>query len=123
MDTAITFTPAQVLAAVLAICGAIVSIAAAAGVIWKIVTRAKRPNAEQNRRLDAIERRLGEYDEKFKTYDGYFEADKGRLDAIEEGNRVTQQAILALLRHAIDGNNVEPLRNAEEALQQYLIDR
>ena len=123
MDTAIIFTPSQALAAILAICGAIVSIAAAAGVIWKIIARARKPNEEQDKRLDEIEKRLDDYDEKFRVYDRQFKSDKDRLDKMKEGNRVTQQAILALLAHAIDGNNIEPLKDAKEALQQYLINR
>ena len=123
METAITFTLSQALAAILATCGAIVSISAAAGVIWKIITRAKKPNEEQDKRLDDIEKRLGEHDEKFRSYDRHFQSDKDRIESMEEGNRVTQQAILALLAHAIDGNNIEPLKHAEENLQQYLINR
>ena len=123
MDTVIAFTPSQAVAAVLAICGAIVSIAAAAGVIWKIVVRAKKPNEEQDKRLDAIEKRLSDHDAKFRSYDRHFQSDKDRIETMEEGNRVTQQAILALLAHAIDGNNIEPLKHAEENLQQYLINR
>lgn len=123
METAITFTLSQALAALLAACGAIVSIAAAAGVIWKIVMRARKPNEEQDKRLDAIEKRLTDYDAKFEEYDGKFASDKNRLDKMKEGNRVTQQAILALLAHAIDGNNIEELKDAKDALQQYLINR
>ena len=41
----------------------------------------------------------------------------------EEGNKYTQKALLALLAHAIDGNNVEQLRKAEDDLKNYLIDR
>lgn len=123
MDTAIIFTPAQLFAAILAICGAIVSVAGAAAVILKIVHAAKKPNDEQNKRLDEIEKRLDGHDAKFRGYDRHFQSDKDRLDTMEEGNRVTQQAILALLAHAIDGNNIEPLKDAKEALQQYLINR
>lgn len=123
MDTAIVFTPAQFFSFILAVSGWIVSVAAAAAVIGKVIQAAKKPNDEQNKRLDALEKRLKEHDERFDIYKGYLSNDRGRLDNIEDGNRVTQQAILALLAHAIDGNNIEPLKDAKEALQQYLINR
>ena len=55
--------------------------------------------------------------------DRKLEADTTHLGKLDEGNRVTQQALLALLDHGIDGNNTEQMQHAKEALQQYLIDR
>ena len=49
--------------------------------------------------------------------------DVNRFDAIEAGNRVTQLAILALLDHGIDGNNVKQMQDAKEELQNHLINR
>ena len=54
-------------------------------------------------------------------YDEFFRNDKARLDAIEEGNRVTQKALLALLSHGIDGNDVDSMRQAKGELEEYLI--
>ena len=45
------------------------------------------------------------------------------IESIEEGNKVTQKALLALLAHALDGNNTAQLQDAKEGLQQYLINR
>ena len=47
--------------------------------------------------------------------------DKQKIESIEEGNKVTQQAILALLNHAIDGNNEEEMIDARKGLNKYLI--
>jgi len=49
--------------------------------------------------------------------------DKKRLDSLDEGNRATQRALLALLDHGIDGNNIEQMQHAKEALQNHLINR
>lgn len=116
MDTIITFTPAQLFQSVLAICGAITAVAAAAAVIISLVKRAKVPNEVQNSRLDALE-------EKMKTHDEWFENDDKRLSNIEAGNRITQKALLALLSHGIDGNDVEGMKHAKEELQHYLIEK
>ena len=55
--------------------------------------------------------------------DGYLETDKKRLDGIEDGNRATQRALLALLDHGIDGNNIAQMQKAKEELQEHLISR
>lgn len=116
MDTQIVFTPVQLFEAFLALCGAIVAVSAALGVIVGAIQKAKSPNRIQNERLDMIEKRLNKFDE-------LFDNDDKRLQQIEAGNRVTQRAILALLRHSIDGNDTEALREAEYDLNKYLIEK
>ena len=49
--------------------------------------------------------------------------DFNRLNKLEEGNIVTQRALLALLAHGIDGNDVEAMRKAKAELTDYLIER
>lgn len=123
METVITFTPAQLWTGLLAICAALVSISAAMSVIGKWVDRGKKPNVAQNARLDEHEKWLKKHDDEIETLKGHLDKDKRRLDSIEEGNRVTQKALLALLAHAIDGNNIEPCREAKTDVEQYLISR
>lgn len=116
MDTVITFTPASLWQAILAICAAVSVIAVAVGHVIKAVNAAKAPGQKTQDRIKALE-------DKSEKYDEFFRKDKERLDAIEEGNRVTQKAILALLSHGIDGNDVESMKKAKEELQQFLIDK
>ena len=47
--------------------------------------------------------------------------DKKRLEEMEQGNKVTQRAILALLSHGIDGNDIEAMKAAKKELQDFLI--
>lgn len=51
--------------------------------------------------------------------------DKGkkRIDSLEEGNVVLCKAILAMLNHEITGNSVERLKQAQQELQNYLVER
>jgi len=51
MDNVIQFTPSQLIALVLAVCGAIVTISAAIGIIAKLLDKVKQPEKEQNERL------------------------------------------------------------------------
>lgn len=111
-----SLTPAALLGVVLAVAGAISTLGGAANWLVKLVQVIKAPNAEQDRRLDAVEKDL-------KEVHGFLEADKARLDAQTQSNRITQRALLALLSHGIDGNHVDQMEKARDALQNHLIDQ
>lgn len=100
----------------LALAGAINTIGAAIEKIAKGVKVAKAPNDEQNDRIAALEEWRREVDSKLIS-------DKKHLENLDEGNRVTQLALLALLDHGIDGNNIDQMRHAKDELQQHLINR
>lgn len=116
MNEVMTLTLGELVGGFLAVCTAISCIAGAVVWIVKGVRAAKAPNQKQDARLSALEARVAKHDE-------YFEKDKQRLESIEDGNRVTQRAILALLAHGIDGNEVEAMKSAKKELQDYLIKR
>jgi hypothetical protein len=116
MDTPVTFTLASFIATFLAVCAGISAIAAALNWIIKGVKAINSPNLKQDKRLEILEQKSTKYEE-------YFASDKARIDSLEEGNRVTQRAILALLSHGIDGNEIEEMRIAKNELQDYLIKR
>lgn len=123
MDNIISFTPAQLIALVLAVCGAIVTISAAIGVIAKALDKARAPEKEQNERLDAHEKRLNAHDEIIEKFKEYFDNDDRRFKEIEKSNKITQSALLALLKYSLNGNDTESLKKAEESLENYLIDK
>jgi hypothetical protein len=123
MDTIITFTPAQLIALILAVCGAIVTISAAFGVVTKMLEKAKEPEKTQNARLELIELKLENHDKILEKYQEFFTNDDNRFKSIERSNKITQGALLALLKHALNGNDVNSLKDAEKALEDYLIDK
>lgn len=96
-------------ATILAIVSAFILIATAVEKIAKAVKAAKAPNDLQNERLATLEAWRKEVDRK--------------LIVDDDGNRVTQRALLALLDHGIDGNNIEQMQHAKEELQDHLINR
>lgn len=116
MNTAVTVTPADLYNILLAASACIITVSGAIGVIVKWVQAAKKPNETQNERLDSIERRLDRHEEMLVN-------DDKRQKDLEEGNRVTMEALLALLRHGIDGNDIDSMKNAEKDLRQYLTRR
>lgn len=123
MDNTITFTPAELISIILGICAAIVTISAAIGVIVKVLDKAKAPEVEQNNRLDNTDRRLDEIDKTIATFREYFTNDDNRFKAIERSNKITQTALLALLKHSLNGNDISALKEAEKSLEEYLIDK
>lgn len=123
MDNTISFTPAELISIILGICAAIVTISAAIGVIAKVLDRAKAPETEQNNRLDTIDRRLDDIDKTIATFREYFTNDDNRFKAIERSNKITQTALLALLKHSLNGNDIDALKEAEKSLEEYLIEK
>ena len=109
-------TVVVIIGGVLALCGAISTIGGAVEKVAKVVKVAKAPNAEQDRRLEAVEKEIVDIK-------GFLDNDKKSIESLKEGNRVTQQALLALLAHGIDGNNQKQMIEAKKDLEQYLINR
>lgn len=109
-------TPAEIWSVVAWVAAAVVLLSNAAEKIVKAVKAAKAPNVQQNQRLEALEGRMDDVERKLDN-------DKRHFDAIDASNRVTQVALLALLDHGIDGNNIDQMQHAKEELQTHLINR
>jgi hypothetical protein len=80
------------------------------------MVKAHEPEHIQDQRLDALEQQV-------KKFGEYLDRDNRRLNSLDEGNRVTQQALLALMSHAINGNDIDKLSRAKDDLESYLINR
>lgn len=113
-------TPGQILLALagllLAAAGFVNTVGSALDKIAKAVKAVKAPNAAQDDRLDELETRMDRVENKLNN-------DHARFEGMDTGNRITQRALLALLDHGIDGNNIEQMQHAKEELQNHLINR
>lgn len=116
MDKPITITPSELITIFLGFCVGITTVATAVTVIVKVIQKMRQPEKSQNERLDELEKEV-------KHFKDLFDNDNKRLNELEEGNRVTQQALLALLSHSINGNDTDKLTKARDDLQAYLISR
>lgn len=101
-------------ALLLAAAGAVTTLCVAGEKIAAIIRTLKAPNLTQDQRIRDLE-------EDVKKIYGYLSNDKNAIGRLDAGNRITQQALLALLAHSIDGNNTEELKNAQKALSTHLI--
>ena len=95
---------------------ALVLLANAAEKIGKAIQHAKAPNKHQDERIGALESRM-------KAVEGKLGDDKEALAALQEGNHAMYKALLALLDHGIDGNNIKQMQDAKSELQEHLINR
>lgn len=104
-----TFTLTQLFQIFLAICGAIITVGGAGTIVIKIIDKKRKPDKDR--------------DEQMKKHQEMLDRDNKRLKELEEGNRVMMQAMLAMMSHELDGNHTEQLRQAHDALKEYLINR
>lgn len=102
------------MSALLAICGAIVSFSAAAGAIAKAVRVIKRPQEIQDEHIDVLNERMDAVHNKLAN-------DNERLDDLETGMQYVLESLFALLAHALDGNDIDKMKDAKDNLNTYLI--
>lgn len=107
-------TLGQVWACIVFVLTAIVLIGNASEKIASAVKAAKAPNDELRADVDSLKTWRKEVDQKLGN-------DKAELDDIRNGNQAIFQALLALLDHGIDGNNITQMENAKEAVRNHLI--
>ena len=91
-------------------CGTIVTL------LYALTKFLARPNTTQNERIDALESDVRNIKIRLEKGTEHFAQ-------IDDGSKVMQKALLALIDHAIDNNHVEKLVEAKDDLQAYLIDK
>lgn len=127
MNEPICITPAGLWSVVLAVCGAIITISGAIAVIVNFVRKAREPNKRQDERIEALELSIEHINDRLERSDRHFISDAERMSNLEKEVKTTNKVIIeslqALTSHAIDGNNVEQLKNSKKALDDYLIDK
>lgn len=114
MQHVFSFTLAEAWAFLIYAAGAAAGLYAGGVAISKVITAIKKPKTDQDKRITKLEERVN-------AMEGFLKNDKFRLDRMDEGQRVTMQALLALLDHNLDGNNIDQMQKAKKDLQKHLI--
>ena len=104
------------IADVVNICSAFMVISGVVTIFINVYKRAKEPEKNLAVRVDKLEK-------KTESYEAFFNRDNKEIDDLKEGNRITQRAMLALLKHAKNGNDVDSIDKAEKDLEEYLINK
>lgn len=127
MEVLENMTPGQIfLVAVgllLAAAGLINTVGSAVEKIIKAVKAAKAPNAAQDARMDAQDKRMDAMEKRLEKAERKLENDKAEFTTVNDGLRASYQVQLALLDHALNGNNIEQMQTARDALQKHIINR
>ena len=118
-------TLAQLWGYLLAMCAGIVTISGAVAVIVKIVHKAKQPEVAQNKRIENLEKEIEKINLRLEKGDKRFDDDGEKMEKLETTMKATNKIIIeslqALTTHALDSTNIEPLKVAKNALNDYLI--
>lgn len=134
-----TLTPGQILlvciGALLAVAGFINTVGAAGDRIAKARQAAQAPNKAQDDQLAELRawkkemeaadlpRRVKSLEDWRPEADRKLAADKKELVEIHNGMRASHLAQLALLDHALNGNNIQQMQEAKGELQKYLANK
>jgi hypothetical protein len=114
-------TPGLVMSVVLSVASAVVLLSNAAEKIAGAWRKFKAPDMKQNERLAALEAwKSGELKTWQDGVDRRLDNDFKHLQKVDEANKVTSIALIALLDHGIAGNNVEQMQSAKAALAEHL---
>jgi hypothetical protein len=123
MQTAVepvSYLPYEALAVtfvvLMAVCGVIITV----DKVFEVIQRRRKP---QQREQDALK-------EKQLECKKLFDADLKRIEALEkaqkkqeETDRVMLTALRAILSHEINGNSIERMKEANDAIDQMLLNR
>ena len=83
------------------------------------ISAQKTPTNNLELRVEKLEKTVEfEYRQILTTYEQRFSNDLQRLNKMEEQGKLTQRTLLALTRHAMNGNNLEELREVEKELSK-----
>ena len=89
--------------------------------------RAKKPDEEQNMRIETLENDVLAIKTQMTTYDKYFSADREQIEGIKDqmkkSNRIIIQSLQSLISHDLNGNNIEELTNAKHEIDAYLLSK
>ena len=101
-----TFTAQDILMLVLSACAAVVSISNAIAQGVKFNNFLKKPNKDQDARMDKIEERLKTVEGRCDTFDKQLDGVKKHLNSLDESINMLLRAEFAQLGHNLNGDNV-----------------
>lgn len=127
MNNPIMLTPVDLFHMALAVCGAIITVSAAMAVVSKAISKAREPENAQNERIDALEKDVKEIKEHLKTNATTCAEHHQQLMAFEVSMKKRDELMIecfeVLINHAIDGNNIDGLKDQQHKISKYLLDR
>ena len=106
----------QFYTSLLAICAFITTLSVALNWVFKWISEMKKPAKLQDSQISANAEHLEQVDKRI-------DRDEAKLKQLEEQNRLTIEALFALLGHALDGNNEAEMKKVKNNIQKFLIEK
>lgn len=103
------------------VCAGAVTVDKVLDIIHKYVKKAQAPDAEQNKRLDEIERRLSNVETGYAQHSAALKRDLTRFDEIDEVSRLTLDGVRNLLDAQLSGNNHDGMQKSKSDIDNYLL--
>ena len=104
------------------LCAAAITIDKVLEIIHKYIKKAQEPDAEQDKRLDEMDKRISTIEQGQLQHGAALTRDLGRFNEIDEVNRLTLEAVRALLESQLTGNNVAAMQKSKAKIDNYLME-
>lgn len=103
------------------LCAGTITVDKVLDIIHKYIKKAQAPDDAQNKRIDAIERRLDAVETGYAQHSAALKRDLTRFDEIDEVSRLTLDGVRNLLDAQLSGNNHDGMQNSKTAIDNYLL--
>lgn len=103
------------------LCAAAITIDKVLDIIHKYIKKAKAPDDAQNKRIDAIEKRLAAIETVSTQHAAALRRDMTRFDGIDEEMRLVLVGVQNLLDAQLSGNNREGMQKSKSDINNYLL--
>lgn len=103
------------------LCAAAITIDKVLDIIHKYIKKAKAPDDAQNKRMDALEKRLGVLEQGQLQHTQALARDLRRFDGIDEKMRLVLAGVQNLLDAQLSGNNREGMQKSKTDINNYLL--
>ena len=77
---------------------------------------------EVNKKFEEIDRKLSNDKAQIESHTRQLNAFENRVNQLEGGNKALCHGVFALLSHEVNGNSVDKIKKAQDAMKNYLID-
>lgn len=104
------------------VCAGAITVDKVLDIIHKYLKKAKEPDTAQNLRLDELDRRIGALEKGYLSHGAALTRDLSRFTEIDEVNRLTLEAVRALLESQLTGNNVAAMQASKAKIDNYLME-
>ena len=103
------------------VCAGAITLDKVLDIIHKYLKKAKEPDAEQNKRMDALDKRIGVLEQGQLQHTQALARDLRRFDGIDEEMRLVLVGVQNLLDAQLSGNNRDGMQKSKSDINNYLL--